>query len=171
LFLAEGFRQFTLADLARRLHCSKTTLYGLGHSKEGLILNALRHFFARAGESVDRRAAAEDEAEARIVAYLRAVADELRPASPRFVADLATHPAAREIYERNTRIAAERVSVMIADGVERGSFRAIDASFAADLIATTMARIQGGEVGRGTGLSDAAAYEELADLVLHGIAT
>jgi AcrR family transcriptional regulator len=171
LFLAEGFQQFTLADLTRRLHCSKTTLYGLGHSKEALIMNALRRFFARSGERVDRRAAEVAEPDARIVAYLRAVAAELRAASPEFIAQVAAHPAARSIYEHNTRVAAERVGGMIEEGVRAGRFRAIDPSFAADLIAATMVRIQSGEVRRGTGLDDAAAYDDLADLVLNGIAS
>ncbi|MFD6073446.1 TetR/AcrR family transcriptional regulator, partial [Amycolatopsis lurida] len=34
VFLAEGFSQFTLDDLAARLHCSKSTLYALAPSKE-----------------------------------------------------------------------------------------------------------------------------------------
>jgi AcrR family transcriptional regulator len=169
LFLAEGFQQFTLEDLTRRLRCSKTTLYTLGHSKEALIMNALRRFFTRSGERVDERAAAESEPDARIVAYLRAVAGELRGASPEFIAQVAAHPGARAIYERNTRFAAERVAAMIGEGVAAGRFRAIEPAFAADLIAATMVRIQSGDVRRGTGLDDAAAYDELADLVLNGI--
>lgn len=129
LFLAEGFQRFTLADLANHLHCSKTTLYGLGHSKESVMLNVLARF-----------------------------------------TDVAAHPAARAVYERNTRIAAERVSEMIAEGVRVGAFRKVHAVFAADLIAATMTRIQSGEVNRHTGLSDAVAYDDLADLVLNGIA-
>ncbi|MBK5219824.1 MAG: TetR/AcrR family transcriptional regulator [Thermoleophilia bacterium] len=170
LFLAEGFQRFTLADLANHLHCSKTSLYGLGHSKESVMLNVLARFFRRATEEVEERAGAESEPSARIVAYLRAVADELRPASAQFITDVAAHPAARAVYERNTRIAAERVSAMIAEGVRVGAFRKVHAVFAADLIAATMTRIQSGEVNRHTGLSDAVAYDDLADLVLNGIA-
>jgi AcrR family transcriptional regulator len=171
VFLAEGFQHLTLADLASRLHCSKTTLYGLGHSKESVVLTVLARFFRDATRQVEERAAAESDPGARIVAYLRAVADELRPASPDFIADVARHPAARAVYETNTRIAAERVSEMIAEGARAGSFRPVHAGFAADLIAATMTRIQSGETGRVTGLSDAVAYDELADLVLNGLST
>jgi AcrR family transcriptional regulator len=169
LFLAEGFLRYTLADLAERLHCSKTTLYALGHSKEQLTINALVRFFRGATERVEERTAAQVEPGARIVSYLRAVADELRPASAAFVHDLATHPGARAVYAKNTRIAARRVRELVADGVAAGAFRDVHATFVADTVAATMTRIQSGDVGRTTGLTDAQAYDELASLILDGI--
>ncbi len=169
LFLAEGFRQFTLADLAVRLHCSKSTLYALGESKEQLVGNAVRRFFARATAQVEARTAAAADADARVLAYLGGVADALRPASPEFMGDVAAHPMARQAYARNTAAAAERVRSLIDAGVADGTFRAVHAAFVADTVAATMARVQAGDVGRATGLSDAEAYEELARLVLRGV--
>ncbi|MBB4663087.1 TetR family transcriptional regulator [Conexibacter arvalis] len=169
LFLAEGFRDFTLAELAARLRCSKSTLYGLGHSKEQLTGNALKRFFRDATAAVEARTAAVADPADRIAEYLRAVADQLRPASTAFMADLAAHPLAREIYERNTALAAQRVSELIADGVRSGDFRDVHAAFVADTIAATMQRIQTGQVLAATGLRDADAYDELAALALDGI--
>jgi AcrR family transcriptional regulator len=167
--LAEGLRDLTLNDLAGRLHCSKSTLYALGSSKEQLIAVAVRRFFRTATDVVEERTAAQPDAPARIVAYLRAVADALAPASPRFMDDLARHPAASEVYRRNTRLAAQRVSELVRDGVQDGSFRGVHAGFVADTVAATMERIQSGETGRATGLTDSQAYAELATLVLNGI--
>ncbi|EHN09317.1 Transcriptional regulator TetR family [Patulibacter medicamentivorans] len=169
LFLAEGFASFTLGDLATRLRCSKTTLYALGRNKEQLTAGAVRHFFRTATAFVEERTAAQDDPAERIVVYLRAVADALRPASAQFMADLADHPAAAEVYERNTAAAAERVRRLIAEGVDAGDFRAVHAAFVADTVAATMTRIQSGAVLRNTGLHDAEAYEELAALVLGGV--
>lgn len=171
LFLAEGFRPFTLGDLATRLRCSKTTLYALGESKEQLVANAVKRFFRTATSNVERRTAEAADPAGRVEAYLTAVADELRAASPAFVADLAAHPAARAAYERNTEIAARRVRALIADGVDEGAFRSVHVAFVADTVAATMRRIQTGEVLRATGLRDAEAYEELARLVLRGVAS
>lgn len=169
LYLAEGFGGFTLAALAARLHCSKTTLYGLGDSKEQLTANALKRFFRAATAAVEARTAAVADPADRIAAYLRAVADQLRPASPAFMADLAAVPLAREIYERNTAIAAARVAQLIDEGVRAGRFRSVHAAFVADTVAAAMQRIQTGRVRAATGLSDAAAYDELAALVLDGL--
>lgn len=171
LFLAEGFRQFTIAALADRMHCSKTTLYALGHSREAIVVNALVRFFRTAADQIEARVAAEPDPSGRIVVYLAAVADALRPASPQFFADLAAHPAASAVYERNTRLAADRVERLIADGKGSGSFRAVDGGFVAEVVTTTMTRIQSGEVRRASGLSDAEAYDELTGLVLRGIAS
>jgi AcrR family transcriptional regulator len=169
LVLAEGFGTLTIADLAQRLRCSKSTLYGLGHSKEQVLVNVLVRFFQRATERIEGRIAIETEPDARIVAYLRGVADELRPASTAFMADLAGHPSARDVYRRNTRIAARRVRQLVDEGAEQGAFRPVHAAFVADAVATVMARIQSGDVAEVTGLTDAQAYDELALLVLNGI--
>jgi AcrR family transcriptional regulator len=169
LFLAEGFSRFTLAQIAARLRCSKTTLYGLGHSKDELTANALKQFFRRAAEAVEARTAQAEDPADRIAIYLRTVADQLRPASATFVADLSEHPLGREIYERNTRLAATRVTQLISEGVAAGCFRDVDASFVADTVAATMQRIQTGHVRAATGLTDADAYDELAALVLDGM--
>jgi AcrR family transcriptional regulator len=169
LFLAEGFRHLTLADIAARLRCSKSTLYTLGQTKEQVTVNVVRRFFQAATEQVESATAAHPTPGERIVAYLRAIGQALRPASPRFMADLAGNAFAREIYQQNTAIAARRVRELIAEGVLTGEFRPVHASFVADTAAATMRRIQTGAVREATGLADADAYDELAALVLEGI--
>ena len=149
LFLEEGFSKFTLADLADRLRCSKSTLYALGHSKEQVTVNAVIAFFAGA--------------------YLRAVAAALRPASGAFMSDLASHPATAAVYERNTEAAARRVHELIDEGIDAGNYRAVHGAFVADVVAATMRRIQTRALCFATGLGDAAAYDALADLVLNGV--
>lgn len=169
LFLREGLRDLTLADIAARLHCSKSTLYALGPSKEQLVVVAVRRFFREATAFVEERTAQETSAADRIAAYLGAVADALRPASAAFMADLPAHPAGAEVYRRNTTLAADRVRGLIAEGVAAGEFRDVHAVFVADVVAATMERIQRGEVARATGMRDAEAYDELATLVLQGV--
>jgi AcrR family transcriptional regulator len=174
LFLAEGFRHFTLADLSARLHCSKSTLYALGQTKDQVTVNVVRRFFRAATAQVESAVPAGAVpaglgAGERIAAYLHAIGDALRPASAPFMADLAEHAFVREIYEQNTAIAARRVTELIAAGVSTGEFRPVHASFVADTAAATMARIQSGAVLAATGLGDADAYDELAALLLEGI--
>ncbi|MCF8571033.1 TetR/AcrR family transcriptional regulator [Gordonia sp. HY002] len=169
LFLAEGFVQFTLDEMAGRLRCSKSTLYTLADSKEQLVRSATVHFFRRATDEVEARIAPVDGARKRIVGYLDAVGAALAPASDRFMTDLNAFAPAREVYERNTRMAAERVQELIDEGVAAGEFRSVHAAFAADLTATVMARIQQRGVRTTTGLDDADAYRELAAILTSGI--
>jgi AcrR family transcriptional regulator len=169
LFLREGFARFTLDELAVRLHCSKSTLYALAGSKEQLALRVVRHFFRKATGAVEAQTGRESDPALRVVAYLSAVARALAPAGPAFHRDLDAFPPGKETYERNTALAAERVRELIAEGVAQGRFREVHPALIADTVTTLMLRIGRGDTGRATGLDDAAAYRELAALLLHGI--
>ena len=169
LFLAEGFARFTLDDLALRLHCSKSTLYTLASSKEQLALRVVKHFFRKATAAVEAQTITEQDPGLRVTAYLNAVARALAPAGPQFHADLDGFPPGRAVYETNTALAADRVRELIAEGVRQGRFREVHPALVADTVTTLMFRIGRGETARATGLDDAAAYRELAALLLHGI--
>ncbi|NKY86114.1 TetR/AcrR family transcriptional regulator [Nocardia veterana] len=169
LFLAEGFAHLTLDDIAARLRCSKSTLYALAGSKEQLVRAATVHFFRRATDQVEARVSTLSGAAERITGYLSAVGVALSAAAPRFMADLEAFAPAREVYELNTRIAADRVRELVTEGVAAGEFRDVHAAFAADLAAAMMVRIQQGGVRAATGLDDAQAYRELAALLTAGI--
>ncbi|TQF01863.1 TetR/AcrR family transcriptional regulator [Kitasatospora acidiphila] len=169
LVIAEGFAGFTLDELAARLHCSKRTLYGLAGSKEQLVRGVVVHFFRRATGRVEGALAAERDPVARLEAYLRAVADELAPAAPVFFDDVAAFGPAAEVYERNTRAAAGRIQQLIEEGVAAGVFREVHVAFAAEVISSVMVRIQQRQVAVATGLADAEAYAQLAELLLRGL--
>ncbi|MGU3502044.1 TetR/AcrR family transcriptional regulator [Mycobacterium sp. C31M] len=169
LFLAEGFSHLTLDEIAGRLHCSKSTLYTLATSKDELVRRVTVHFFKNATGEVEAALARTESAPESVAAYLAAVGEALGVASDVFMADLNVFAPAREVYEANTRAAALRVRRLIEQGVEDGVFRDVHASFAADLIAAMMVRIQQRGVREATGLSDAAAYGELATLLTFGL--
>ncbi|MBB3038462.1 TetR/AcrR family transcriptional regulator [Hoyosella altamirensis] len=169
LFLAEGFAHLTLDEIAGRLRCSKSTLYTLAGSKEQLVRAVTVHYFRGATDSIEAQITGVRGARDRIVAYLSGVGAVLTPASDQFMADLDAFAPAREVYERNTRIAARRVQALITEGVTAGEFRDVHAAFAADLVATMMVRIQQGGVREATGLDDARAYRELASILTAGI--
>lgn len=171
LFLQEGFSRLTLDDIASRLRCSKSTLYVLAASKDDLVRRVTVHFFKRATTAVEAALAQSENPGQRVAAYLTAVGKELAIASEVFMADLSAFAPAREVYEANTGAAAKRVRELVEDGVDAGAFRAVNASFAADLIATMMVRIQQRGVATATGLSDAEAYTELATLLTYGLRT
>ena len=171
LVAAEGFASFTLDDLAERLRCSKTTLYQLAGSKQELVREVVKHYFRAATEAVEKKVAETCEPAELVVAYLDAVAEQLRPLSRRFLDDMAAFEPAREVYEANTRHAAARVRQLVAEGVAEGAFRDVHAAFVGEVAAATMQEIQRGEVTARTGLSDADAYAELASLIVHAVSS
>ncbi len=169
LFLAEGFVEFGIGDLAARLRCSRSTIYRVAETKEQVVLAAVRGFFRRAAERIEAQVDAEPDPGARLSVYLTAVAAELAPASERFYADLQAYAPAAEIYEANTRLAAERVHDLVSAGVVAGALRPVHAGFVGTAVAQVMTAIQGGRIAAGSGLADAEAYRALADLVVHGV--
>ena len=169
LMLADGFAHLQIADLAARLHCSRSTLYTLAGSKEQLVTKTVTHFFRTATDQVESRVADAATSRDAVVEYLIAVGDALSPASAQFMADLHAFAPTRELYEQNTAAAAARVRGLIAAGVAAGEFRDVDAAFAGDLAATMMSRIQRRDVEAHTGLDDAQAYRQLASILTRGI--
>ena len=167
IFLAEGFLQFSLEDLATRLQCSKSTLYAVAPSKEQLIAAVVRSFFRGATDRVERTLATEVEPVVRIHVYLEAISNELAPASNRFFADLASFAPAREIYLQNTAIAARRVQDLV--GAAKGPSSTVDAAFLGVVAGTMMESIQRGEVAAATSITDAQAYRLLANLIVAGV--
>jgi hypothetical protein len=93
----------------------------------------------------------------------------MRTASAEFVADVDSFGPARDIYESNTRAAAERIRAFVSEGIAAGVFRSVHAAFVAEMVSATIAAIQRGVVRRRAGLSDAEAFTELAALVLRAL--
>jgi AcrR family transcriptional regulator len=170
LFLAEGFAQFTLDELAGRMRCSKSTLYALAPSKEQLAVKVVGHFFRGAAELLENRVAGIEDAREIIGEYLAGISEYLNRASAAFMSDIAGFAPARATYELNSRAAAGRIRTFIAKGVRDGVFRDVHASLIAEMAGLLVEGIQTGVVGSRTGVSDAEAFTALSDLLLGGLA-
>lgn len=170
LLAAEGFADFTLDDLATRLRCSKTTLYALASSKQELVVEVVKEYFRQSVPVVEARLAQASDPAQRVTAYLEAVADYLRPLSRDFLDDLLAFGPTADVYRRNTVAAAGRIREVIAEGIEAGAFRSVNAAFVAEMVAATMIEIQRGEMFARLEMTDAEAYAELASLVVHALA-
>lgn len=168
IFLTEGFIRLSLADLAGRLHCSKSTLYALAPSKEQLIVTVVRHFFRRATDRVEAATEAPATPPDRLLHYLVSISQQLAPASPTFFADVDAFGPAREIYRQNTTIAAQRVQDLVRAATPAGD-RSVDAVFVGAVAGQVMEAIHRGEIEAATGLDDSAAYRALAGLIVAGV--
>ena len=169
LYVASGFSRYTLEKIAAQLRCSKSTIYALAPSREQLATSVAVYFFQRAARRIDEKVSAETSSTKRLETYLRGVAEELASLSQQFMDDMAAFEPTRRIYELNTSIAASRVRELLAEGVASDEFRTISVPFVAEVVSSAMVTIQSRRMAAATGLTDAAAYGALADLVVHGI--
>ena len=167
ILLREGFRDFTMDAAAARLHCSKATIYALAGSREELVRTVLVAFFQQVSRGTEEALRGPGGAGDRLLAYLAAMAEQLRPASARFLQDVAGSPVASEVYERNTRIASAKLAELVAEGVARGEFRPVPTGFIVEVISSAMDRIQQ-RTGMG-GVEGPGAYRELGLLIVGGI--
>lgn len=166
-FLAEGFADFTIDSAAVTLRCSKTTIYSLGRTREELIRRVIIEFFRDVAERSSAELHTENPATVRLRRYLGAMAEALRPASPQFMREVATHPLAEGIYRENIEAVSRRLQQLLAEGIASGELRQVPAQFVASVATLTMGHIQQqaglGEVDGGE------AYRQLGVLLVDGI--
>lgn len=170
LLLREGFLALTVDDMAKRLHCSKATLYSIASSKEQLVIALTKRFFRQATEEIEHAVAAVTDPRRRISTYLAGVGSAMSRCSPGFYTDMVGFAPTAAIYAANSTAAARRARELIEAGVQAGTLRAVDGNFAGQLIALAIDGIQSGALLGSTGLTAGQAYGEMADLLLHGLA-
>jgi AcrR family transcriptional regulator len=167
LFLDEGFFDLSMGDMARHARCSKSSLYLIGDTKDQIVVSVVRAFFRRATEWITADLDPEKSIDSRIATYLRRIAEALSPASQRFFVDVDAFTPARQIYQQNTRIAAEYVQSLATEAVGQRSL--VDAVFVGSVAGIVMSAIHRKEVEELTGLDDASAYRALASLIVAGV--
>lgn len=166
-FLTHGFHDFTIDGAVAEHHCSKTTMYALGRTRDDIIRRILVTFFKEVTRQVDAQLATQRTHTGRLETYFSAMTSALAPASPTFMQDLAAEPVAREVYELNTRAATEKIAHIISEGVAAGEFSVGSPEFLTELIRRSMEQIQQGTYADTLPFADV--YRELGELVLHGI--
>ena len=63
----------------------------------------------------------------------------------------------------------EWAQFLIEQGVAEGSFRRVNATFVGEVVAATIVRIHHGDIAAACKFTDADAFAELAQVVLHGV--
>ena len=169
LVLAHGFTPWTMDDFAAQAKCSKTTLYALNSSKEGLVAALFRRFFRQATAHIETRITPISSERARVAEYLSAVGDEMSRMSPACYNDMVQLRATRDIYELNSQAAANRVRGFIDDGVASGEFRDTNARFVGEAVSLLIDGIMDGILLVRTGLTSGDAYNEIGALVLNAL--
>lgn len=169
LFLAEGFNTLTIDDIAARLRCSKSTLYGVATSKDQLVAAAMKHFYREATAYVEKKVAETDDPRDRIAVYLASVGDRMQGMSPACYDDMTSSETADLIYQLNAQAAARRVRELIHEGVQVKIFRPVHAEFIAESVSLLIDGIMHGQLLQRTGLSSGDAFHELSTLVLNAM--
>ena len=166
MVLREGYAALGVAEIARRLCCSKRTLYELAPSKRELVLLILDRFFA--GIRLDASVACESahDAQNRIYAYLQAGVRAAERLSPTTVTDIHRWPPARAIWREHVRLRVEGLTRLIDNGMRDGVFRKIPPAFVAEMVFASINRLREPGFYDSTDLTISEAFDELYGMVL-----
>ena len=170
LVLVEGFASLSSDEIARRLQCSKATLYSVASSREQLIIQTFERAFRRRESFVDERVARAVGARERISAYIAALRDEMGAMSRKCYEDMRAFEGTDAAYRRLTHASATRLERYIADGIADGTFRPGSAKFAGIAVHLLLNAVLDGTFSDQVGLSDTDAYVEITKLLLDGLA-
>lgn len=168
IFLGEGFSDVTVAELARRLRCSRRSLYELAPSKEALFLRVLDRYLSRLREQ-GRQATLGVAPERAFEPYLMPAVEAARKLSAAVMRDITAWPPADEMWRAHTRERMQGLRTLVERCVELKIFRGIDPYLVAEVMAASLRRICEPNFLADSGMTYREAVSELYGLLLHGL--
>lgn len=170
IVLHEGFLHLRTDDLAKRLRCSKRTLYRLARTREELFEIVIEKWLTRIRADGLAAIRSAPDVTAAVAGYLNAAVMDTRDASPTFVRDLARFPAGtrRLMLHQKKRIAG--LEKLIEEGVHAGAFRGVHSRLVAEVLLVGVARMVDPDLLSECDLTMSQAFAELYDIFEYGLA-
>jgi AcrR family transcriptional regulator len=169
LFLAEGFMQWNTTDIAERVKCSKTSLYQLAPTRDGLVQLIVDRYLSDM-RMQGRRAAEEaggwNEA---VRAFLDAAVSGLRRSSQAFLRDLSALPTTRERVREHQRQRMSDIEHLLRAGIKAGAFHGFHPRVLSEMLFATIGRLTEPDVMAAIGLSASEAFKEAYAIFEEGI--
>jgi AcrR family transcriptional regulator len=131
LFVEEGFLHFGTMELARRLRCSKRTLYSIAPTREKFFEVILERYLSRINREMIAAAKAAPDCIAALCAPMETVIAAFGNESNRFNNDLRRFPPGLRVWRRTDKQRVRLAEESIEQGVRLGAFRKVDAHLVA----------------------------------------
>ena len=171
LFLQEGFLHFSMDELARRLRCSKRTIYKLASSRDRFIESIISRHLMRLNENLFEAAEVAPNWTSAIGAILGATVRTFGLHATQFVTDLTRFPGGVRLLRETEAARLELLERVVAAGVADGSFRNVDPTVAAYAVIGAARRLSEDDFLTGTRIGWNHAMKELSKLILDGLLT
>jgi AcrR family transcriptional regulator len=143
-----GFHEARMDDIVRESGLSKGTLYWYFTSKDAIITGLMQRIFDLGMSGLRKLEDADGPVRERLLEYTRRLGDDFQRLSAvqsiafEFYAVAARHKTVRQFLKEYFKQYRATVAGLIAQGIARGEFRAVDA----DGVATTLAALYEGLV-------------------------
>src|ERR1022692_2459864 len=169
LFVEEGFLHFGTIELARRLRCSKRTLYSSAPPGEKFFEVILAPHLSRMNREMIAAAKAAPNCIAALCAPVEAVITLFGNESHRFNHDLKTFPAGLRELKRTEKQRLRLTEESIAQGVRMGAFRKVDPHLVAAALNAAAMRVTDPQFLSESTMTWAQALREVFRLFFQGL--
>ena len=128
-----GFAYLTMAELAKSMNCSMTTLYNLAPSRNELVLLVVDRNVRSIGRVA--HAALNDDMTAleAVRAYLRAANSAIENMTEEFASDIAAMASGSELNDLHSRYLIDVTRCLLDLAVEQGEIEAVDTAAVAQM--------------------------------------
>src|SRR6476660_2153104 len=129
-----GFHEARMDDIVRESGLSKGTLYWYFTSKDAIITGLMQRIFDLGMRGLRNLEGADGTVRERLLEYTRRLGDDFQRLSAvqslafEFYAVAARHKTVRQFLKEYFKQYRATVARLIAQGIERGEFRAVDAA-------------------------------------------
>jgi AcrR family transcriptional regulator len=141
LFLQEGFLHFSTDELARRLRCSKRTIYAIAPGREKFFEAVVLYHVTKAADATLAPIRSVPGVRGAVQGCMRASVDQAKNVSPLFMHDVMLFPAGRKAVEKWRTDIADELEHLIQRGINQGLLRRIDPRVAAESLLTSSLRV------------------------------
>jgi AcrR family transcriptional regulator len=169
LFVEEGFLHFGTIELARRLRCSKRTLYSIAPTREKFFEVILERHLARMNRDIIAAAKAAPNCIAALCAPVETVITLFGNESSRFNHDLRTFPPGLRVLRRTDKQRLRLTEETIAQGVRLGAFRKVDPRLVAAALNAAAMRVTDPQYLTESTMTWAQALREVFRLFFQGL--
>jgi AcrR family transcriptional regulator len=141
LFSQEGFLHFSTDQLARRLRCSKRTIYAIAPGREKFFEAVILHRVTKAANETLAPIRNDPSVRGAVQGCMQASVDQARNVSPLFMHDVMLFPAGRKAVDKWRADIAQELEHLLQRGIDEGLLRKIDPRVAAEALLTSALRV------------------------------
>jgi AcrR family transcriptional regulator len=169
VYAREGIGAVRIGELAREASCSRSTLYELASSKEGLLLLVLDRMMRRIIRHGALAIEKADDPRDKMRAMMMSGALDFGALGPNFLTAVRDNDAARLLFERRIADGLEVLRGFIDDAVKVGQFRAVNSVVVAEAVFAVVQRFTDPDFMRTTRTDSSAGLAVLVDVLLDGL--
>jgi AcrR family transcriptional regulator len=141
LFTREGFLHFSTDELARRLRCSKRTIYAVAPGREKFLEAVILHRVTKAEDATIEPLRNASTVQAAVQGFISVSVEQAQESTPLFMRDVMLFPAGRRAVDKWRADIADELEHVIERGIGEGLFRKIDPRVAAEALLTSVLRM------------------------------